>query len=346
MVAGRTEFFLLPSFVLVSTTLVTNYGSGKRRGTRINRPRIAIRVIGATPLRIGARLPNHAGTCHVTRIHPRIDKVMLGHGFARNDSMRTNRSLCRVSPTACRTGCSDTGNRLTGDRTTTTVTRLAMGHCIPLINAGCVDRRRCSRTVTSTHRTSTTIVTTGTAIRDTHVGLTCAGIATPVDKHVNGSAIARNTLIAGKRAARLTAIRRLSPVCISIARSDGSFVELGRSMRRKGLRGRGTADGMRLIVRGNRACPLGNALRFSSIAISRDANSVALHTIFPGPRRALLPNVFIHTQVSRNIRPSTVLVPRRNIDHAPHNSTAILVIGSGDRIRTHPIITDRTVNSG
>lgn len=265
-------------------TLLDDYkrNSGKANGT----PRFTIVRTGAAATGLAGDCPTAVGNGRSMRVHPVIDKFVAGLRISRNTAIHGKRILFDVSPMRCRTTMGSTGTTIRATGTTMGARRLAMGGGHRLGGGGVVDS--CSLRVTRGRltRAGTRLTRTGTRLIGTGGGLSCADMADPDSNMMNDVPCHINDLIDPSMTDPLAAITSVSRVCtcFSVARHRLlSRVHRNNDAGRV-LRG---VPGMRLRLVSKAVCTSDNHIRAVDKIVSRAANSMAVHTLFPGGRGIL-----------------------------------------------------------
>lgn len=294
--------------MFATTVAILDDYKNNRDNVGLNSSRFAIITMRSATDRRSASCPTAVGNIRSVRIHPRISNFVMGLYISRNTAMGGNRTLFRVSPARCTTTRHRTGTtmRVTGSG----IGALSLGRRRGggLCSGGVVDSFRCRDTMSRLLSTGTDLTRTRTRLADTHRGLNFYAIADPSSKIINAFPCHVNDLIDPSMARPLAAIDRVNRVCICFSVARGRLLNLAETNNALGRRLRGVPT-MGLRLTSNAVCARRNGVSTMDNIVSRAANSMDVHTIFPGGRLMLHDNNVTGMVFPCAVR-SVVLVPR------------------------------------
>src|SRR3546814_14392668 len=91
--------------------------------------------------------------------------------------------------------------------------------------------------------------------------------------------------------------------------------------------------------------PHTGTLQFSEIMVDPGTSSVTLRAEFPNPDGALLPGMFVQTQLNEGIRNDAILVPQQAVIRDQKGDAFVWVLGEDEKVQRRPIVALRTVGN-
>lgn len=287
-------------------TLLSDYNGGNFSLKKA--PRYTIRTLRPAAIGLADSCPTAVGKGRSIRVQPRISNFVARLYVSRNSVMGGKRILFVVSPMRCRSTTHTTGTTMRATGTGMTARRVAIGGGQRLGGGGVVDS--CSLRVTRGALTSTgtRLTSTRTRLVDTGRGLTCAHIADPSGNMTNSVPFHMKDLIDNSDTAPLAAISSVSRVCICFSLARGRLLGLvhGSNSRRRTL---GGFPPIRLALTSNALCNSDKGVRAIDNIVSRGANTMDVHTAFPGGNRLLEAKKANDVLVPCD-SPGTLMIPR------------------------------------
>lgn len=298
-------------------SLLATYKGG-RDNVGLKSGRFTILTIGSAADSRAASCPTAVEKARSVRMHPRISNFVIGLYISRKTAIHGKRTLFRVSPARCTTTIKRTGTTIRVTGTGITALALARGGGGTLFSRGVVDSFRCRATIGRLVSTGTDLTRTRTSLMDTGRGLSFYAIADPSGNIINAFPCHVKDLIDPSISRPLAAMSRVGSICICFSVARGRLLHLAETKNALGRRLRGVPT-IHLRLSSNAACRSRNGVSTIDNMVSRSANSIDVHTIFPGSGGVLEDNnangVVFPCAVSK-----VVVVPR---------STAIRVRSGG-----------------
>lgn len=176
------------------------------------------------------------------------------------------------------------------------------------------------------------------------INLAHTRVSAPIGGCIGRSAVTVGALVTANQAAALATIQQLDPVYVDLTQSAANLLRLKQSVA-KGELHKGGPGGARvkLVLEDGSPYPLAGTLKFSDVTVDPGTGSVTLRTVFPNPRRLLLPGMYVRAVLEEGTSDRALLVPQRGVTRNPAGQATVLVVGAGEKVESRVIKTERTV---
>jgi membrane fusion protein (multidrug efflux system) len=100
---------------------------------------------------------------------------------------------------------------------------------------------------------------------------------------------------------------------------------------------------VQLILEDGSVYPLPGTLAFSDITVDPGTGSIGLRAVFPNPKGALLPGLYVRARMAKGVAATGMLIPQAAVSRDPRGRATVFLVGAGDKAQLRPITVSQTV---
>jgi membrane fusion protein (multidrug efflux system) len=180
------------------------------------------------------------------------------------------------------------------------------------------------------------------SVEAARINLKYTKVLAPISGVIGKSSVTEGALVSAGQTEVLATIQQLDPIYVDVSQSVDELLNLRRQM----MSGKLAADKaakVRLTLNDGSTYKHEGTLQFSEVGVSESTGTVVLRALFPNPDQALLPGMFVRTQLQEGTRANAILVPQQGITRDRTGNATALVIDKENKVELRPIKTSRAV---
>jgi len=142
--------------------------------------------------------------------------------------------------------------------------------------------------------------------------------------------VTNGALVTASQPAALATIQQLGSMYVDVTQSSAELLKLKQNLSSGLLKNGGAAQArVMLLLEDGSSYPLPGVLKFSEVSVDQSTGSITLRAIFPNPKLALLPGMFVRTILEEGVSEQAILVPQRGVTRNPKGEAMVMVVGAG-----------------
>jgi membrane fusion protein (multidrug efflux system) len=129
---------------------------------------------------------------------------------------------------------------------------------------------------------------------------------------------------------------------VDVTQSTADLLKLKQNLANGVLKKSASAQ-VKLLLEDGSPYPLTGTLKFSEVTVDQSTGSVTLRAVFPNPRQALLPGMFVRAILVEGVNENAILIPQRGVTRNPKGDAVVMIVGAEEKAEARPIKVVRTV---
>ena len=167
-------------------------------------------------------------------------------------------------------------------------------------------------------------------------------ITAPISGRIGRSAITDGALVTASQPAALATIQQLGSMYVDVTQSSSDLLKLKQNLA-NGIMKKSDSTRVKLLLEDGSTYPLTGTLKFSEVTVDQSTGSVTLRAVFPNPKQALLPGMFVRAVLEEGVDENAILIPQRGVTRNPKGDAMVLIVGAEEKVEPRPIKVVRTV---
>jgi len=183
------------------------------------------------------------------------------------------------------------------------------------------------------------------AVETARINLAYTRVTAPISGRIGRSAVTDGALVTASQPAALATIQQLGSMYVDVTQSMADLLKLKQNLANGLMKKDGSAAQARvkLLLEDGSTYPLSGTLKFSEVTVDQSTGSVTLRAVFPNPKQALLPGMFVRAVLEEGVNDAAILVPQRGVNRNPKGEAVVMTVGAGDKVQPRIIKVVRTV---
>jgi len=184
------------------------------------------------------------------------------------------------------------------------------------------------------------------ALQSARINLGYTRVTAPITGRIGKSMVSVGALVTAGQPAALATIQQLDPIYVDVTQSSAKLLRLRQSLASGTLKGDGPERArVQLLLEDGTAYPLEGTLKFSDVTVDRSTGSYTLRTVFPNPRRILLPGMYVRAIVQEGVAEQAILLPQQAVSRDPRGAPLALVVNASGKVEQRSLQVDRAIGA-
>jgi len=180
------------------------------------------------------------------------------------------------------------------------------------------------------------------AVEASRINLKYTKVLAPISGMIGKSSVTEGALVSAGQTDVLATIQQLDPIYVDVSQSVDELLNLRRQMM-SGKLATDKSTKVRLTLNDGTTYKHEGTLQFSEVGVSESTGTVVLRALFPNPDHALLPGMYVRTQLQEGTRANAILVPQQGVTRDRTGNATALVIDKESKVELRSIKTSRAV---
>jgi membrane fusion protein, multidrug efflux system len=180
------------------------------------------------------------------------------------------------------------------------------------------------------------------AVENARINLAYTKIIAPISGRIGRSTVTDGALVTGNQSTALATIQQFDSMYVDVTQSTTDLLKLKQNLANGVLKKSNSAQ-VKLLLEDGSVYPVPGMLKFSEVTVDQSTGSVTLRAVFPNPKHALLPGMFVRAILEEGVSENSILIPQRGVTRNPKGDAMVMVVGAEEKVEPRTIKVVRTV---
>lgn len=307
-------------------------------------PPAAVGVVVARqePVRLTMELSGRTSASLVSEVRPQVTGVIKARLFQEGAMVRAGQALYQIDPAPYRVALDSAKAALAQAQATAAAAKLKADRYRELAAINAVSRQDNDDAQAAAQAAAANVQAQRAAVQAARINLDYTRVVAPVSGRIGKSAVTPGALVTANQAAALATVQNLDTIYVDVTQSASELLKLRRAMAAGKLDAPQSAR-VQLILEDGSTYPTPGTLQFSDITVDPGTGSVGLRAVFPNPKGALLPGLYVRARLEQGVVTHGILTPQAAVSRDPKGGATVYVVDAAGKAQLRPITTDRTV---
>jgi membrane fusion protein (multidrug efflux system) len=179
-------------------------------------------------------------------------------------------------------------------------------------------------------------------VETARINLAYTRVTAPISGRIGRSTVTDGALVTANQPAALATIQQLDSMYVDVTQSTAELLKLKQNLA-NGVMKKSSSAQVKLLLEDGSAYPLTGTLKFSEVTVDQSTGSVTLRAVFPNPKQALLPGMFVRAILEEGVDANAILIPQRGVTRNPKGDALVMTVGAEEKVEPRTIKVVRTV---
>ncbi|MEI6556877.1 MAG: efflux RND transporter periplasmic adaptor subunit [Rhodospirillaceae bacterium] len=312
-------------------------------------PPAAVGVVTVTPRRVAVttELPGRTSAFRVAEVRPQVGGIVLRRMFTEGAEVAAGQQLYQIDPATFQAAFESARADVAKAGANLKSVEAKAARYADLVKINAVSRQDYDDVVASREQNRAQISVARAALETARINVEYTKVYAPISGRIGRSNITEGALVTANQATPLATVTQLDPIYVDISQSSSELLRLRRAASAGQMRKEGEAQApvtLRLDGTGE-VYEYPGQLQFSEVTADPATGAVRLRAVFPNPRQALYPGLFVRAMVDQGSRDAALLVPQQALVRGSGGAASVWVVDADRKANPRPVETGPAIGN-
>jgi len=307
-------------------------------------PEVGVMTVKTERVALTTELPGRTSAYRVAEVRPQVGGIILKRLFNEGTDVKAGDALYQIDPASYQAVYASAKAALSKAEANVVPLRLKAGRYGQLVAIDAVSRQDYDDVSALLKQAEAEVETAKAALETARINLAYTRVTAPISGRIGRSSVTDGALATANQPLALATIQQLDTVYVDVAQSSADLLRLRQNIADGQMKSDGAAKArVKLVFEDGSAYPMPGTLKFSEVTVDQATGSIILRAVFPNPKQALLPGMFVRAVIEEGVNNRAVLVPQRGVTRNPQGEAMVMVVGAEEKVEPRIIKVTRTV---
>ena len=305
-------------------------------------PEVGIIVVKPEKVSLTTELSGRTTPQLIAEVRPQVGGIILKRLFTEGSDVKAGQVLYQIDPaTYAAAFASARASQARAEANLNSV-RLKAERYRDLVGIKAVSQQDNDDAQALFKQAEADVASTKAAVETARINLAYTRITAPISGRIGRSTVTTGALVTASQTAALATIQQLDSMYVDVTQSTADLLKLKQNLANGVLKKSDSAQ-VKLLLEDGSPYPLTGTLKFSEVTVDQSTGSVTLRAVFPNPKSALLPGMFVRAILVEGVNENAILIPQRGVTRNPKGEAMVMTVGAEEKVEPRPIKVVRTV---
>lgn len=338
----RTTVFF--SAAILAATLLLS-GCGKKKSAApppAGPPEVGVVTVQPQRVALTTELSGRTTAQLIAEVRPQVGGIILKRLFTEGSDVKAGQVLYQIDPATYQAAFASAKASQSRAEANLNSVRLKAGRYSDLIKINAVSQQDNDDAQAALQQAQADVASAKAAVETARINLAYTRITAPISGRIGRSTVTTGALVTAGQTAALATVQQLSSMYVDVTQSTADLLKLKQNLANGVLKKSSSAQ-VKLLLEDGSSYPLTGTLKFSEVTVDQSTGSVTLRAVFPNPKQALLPGMFVRAILEEGVNDNAILIPQRGVTRNPKGEAMVMTVGAEEKVEPRPIKVVRTV---
>ncbi len=303
-------------------------------------------VVSVQPQRVAitTELSGRTSAYMVAEVRPQVGGIIQKRVFTEGSDVKAGQVLYQIDPASYQAAFASAKAAEARSEANLIPARLKEERYRDLVKIKAVSQQDFDDAHAALKQAEADVAATKAAVETARINLAYTKVTAPISGRIGRSTITDGALVTASQPVALATIQQLGSMYVDVTQSSAELLKLKQNLASGLMKNSGAAQArVKLLLEDGSAYPLPGVLKFSEVTVDSSTGSVTLRAVFPNPKQALLPGMFVRAILEEGVSEQAILVPQRGVTRNPKGEAMVMVVGAEEKAEPRLIKVVRTI---
>jgi membrane fusion protein (multidrug efflux system) len=307
-------------------------------------PEVGVLVITPQRVSLTSELSGRTAPQMIAEVRPQVNGIIQKRVFAEGSDVKAGQVLYLIDPATYQAAYDSARAAQSRAEANLGAVRLKEERYRDLVKIKAVSLQDYDDAHAMLQQVEADLASTKAAVETARINMAYTKVVAPISGRIGRSTVTDGALVTANQPAALATIQQLGSMYVDVTQTTADLLKLKQNLANGLLKKDGAAQArVKLVLEDGSAYPLTGTLKFSEVTVDQSTGSVILRAIFPNPKQALLPGMFVRAILEEGVNEKAILVPQRGVTRNPKGDAMVMMVGAGEKAEARVIKVVRTV---
>jgi membrane fusion protein, multidrug efflux system len=330
--------------VLVAGLMMT--GCGKKTAASgpppSGPPEVGVVVVEPQRVALTTELSGRTSALLIAEVRPQVGGVIKKRLFTEGGDVKAGQVLYQIDSATYQAAYNSAKAAEARAEANLGGVRLKEQRYQDLVKIKAVSQQDCDDAHAALKQAEADVAASRAAVETARINLAYTKVTAPISGRIGRSTVTDGALVTASQPTALATIQQLDSMYVDVTQSTAELLKLKQNLANGVMKKSGSAQ-VKLLMEDGSPYPLPGTLKFSEVTVDQSTGSVILRAVFPNPKQALLPGMFVRAILEEGVNENAILVPQRGVTRNPKGEAMVMAVGAEEKVEPRPIKVVRTV---
>jgi membrane fusion protein, multidrug efflux system len=305
-------------------------------------PEVGIIVVKPEKASLTAELSGRTVPHLTAEVRPQVSGIIKKRLFTEGSDVKAGQVLYQIDPATYQAAFASAKAAEARVEASLVSVRLTEGRYRDLVKIKAVSQQDYDNASAALKQAEADLAFAKAAVETARISLAYTRVTAPISGRIGRSTVTVGALVTANQPAALATVQQLDSMYVDVTQSTAELLKLKQNLA-NGVMKKSSSAQVKLLLEDGSAYPLTGILKFSEVTVDQSTGSVTLRAVFPNPKQALLPGMFVRAILEEGVNANAILVPQRGVTRNPKGDAVVMVVGAEDKAEPRTIKVVRTV---
>jgi membrane fusion protein, multidrug efflux system len=320
-------------------------GCGKKQtpaGPPQGPPEVGVVTIQQQRVTLTTELSGRTSPQQIAEVRPQVGGIIRKRLFTEGGDVKAGQVLYQIDPASYQAAYASAKAAESRAEANLFSVRLKAGRYQDLVRINAVSQQDNDDAQASLKQAEADVAATRAAVQTAGINLAYTKVTAPISGRIGRSNVTDGALVTASQPAALATIQQLGTMYVDVTQSSSDMIKLKQNLA-NGILKKSDSTLVKLLLEDGSPYPLTGTLKFSEVTVDQSTGSVTLRAVFPNPKQALLPGMFVRAMLVEGVNEAAILIPQRGVTRNPKGEAMVMTVGAEEKVEPRPIKVVRTV---
>ena len=307
-------------------------------------PEVGVLVIKPQRVELTSELSGRTAPQLIAEVRPQVNGIIQKRVFAEGSDVKAGQLLYLIDPATYQAAYDSARAAQSRAEANLGAVRLKEERYRDLVKIKAVSLQDYDDAHAMLQQVEADLASTKAAVEIARINMAYTKVVAPISGRIGRSTVTDGALVTASQPAALATIQQLGSMYVDVTQTTADLLKLKQNLANGLLKKDGAAQArVKLVLEDGSPYPQTGTLKFSEVTVDQSTGSVILRAIFPNPKQALLPGMFVRAILEEGVNEAAILVPQRGVTRNPQGDAMVMVVGAGEKAEVRIIKVVRTV---
>jgi membrane fusion protein, multidrug efflux system len=305
-------------------------------------PEVGVVVVQPQRVALTTELSGRTSPCQVAEVRPQVNGIIQKRVFTEGSDVKAGEVLYLIDPATYQAAFASAKAAEARAEANLGGVRLKEARYNDLVKIKAVSQQDYDDAHAALQQAEADVASTRAAVETARINLAYTKVKAPISGRIGRSTVTDGALVTASQPTALATIQQLDSMYVDVTQSTAELLRLKQNLANGVLKKSGSAQ-VKLLMEDGSPYPLTGTLKFSEVTVDQSTGSVTLRAVFPNPRHALLPGMFVRAILEEGVNEKAILIPQRGVTRNPKGDAMVMAVGAEEKCEPCQIKVVRTV---
>lgn len=290
-------------------------------------------------------LPARTAAYRVAEIRPQVSGLIQNRFFTEGAEVAAGELLYQIDPAPYQAALDNAKAALARGEAQLPALQARVERFEALLADHGVSRQDYDDAVAALRQGKAAVEAAKAAVESAQINLAYTRITSPIAGRIGRSTVTEGAIVTAYQPVALATVHQLDPIYVDAPQATAEVLR----WRRRWADAKGATNDLifravELLLEDGTLYPEKGELQFREVTVDPSSATVVLRTVFPNPKRVLLPGMFVRLRLTEGVLKQAIRIPQPAVQRDPKGRPYVWVVGSDRVPEQRHIEVDRAID--